>query len=216
MKKVLYITANTKPEPLSSSRTVARQLVQGLQQLSPDLQVQELDLYTVELPVLQYQYFSGRSTLVGTDVMMQLPTDQQEDLAQINRLCDQFVDADIYVLAAPMWSLSYPAVVKQYLDCILMSGKTIAFEKEKPYGLLNDRTRTFVYVQSSGASLPWLLRPVLNKGMSYVEDMMRFIGIDQFYPLYVDGTGTTEAQRVDAVNRAVEKIPDLARDVLGI
>ncbi len=213
MKKLLYITANTKPEQLSSSRTVGRALVNCLQQKNPDLQVEELDLYTTSLPVLQHYYFSGRSTLISSDRILQLPAHEQADLAQINRLCDQFVDADGYVLAAPMWSLSYPAVVKQYLDAILMAGKTIAFEDQKPYGLLNDRPRTFVYVQSSGGALPWLLRPVLNKGMSYVEDIMGFIGIERFFPLLVDGTGTTDKERMEALEKAMGKIPDLVERI---
>lgn len=214
MKKLLYIIANTKPEALSSSRTVARRLVNTVKEVCPHLQVEELDLYQTVLPQLKHYYFSGRSTLIGSDAILQLPAHEQADLQQIDRLCDQFVSADYYVLAAPMWSLSYPAVVKQYLDCILMSGKTISFENEKPYGLLNDRERTFVYVQASGAALPWILRPVLNKGMGYVEDIIRFIGVEQFVPLFVDGTGTTDRERLEAIEKATEKIPDTVARML--
>ena len=214
MKKLLYITANTKPESLSSSKVVGRMLVNQLEKQGEGVQVEELDLYTAPLPKLKYQYFSGRSTLVGSDQILQLSVEEQADIAQINRLCDQFVAADWYVLAAPMWSLSFPAVVKEYLDCIIMAGKTIGFNKEKPYGLLNDRTRSFVYVQSSGASLPWMLRPVLNKGMNYVEDIMKFIGISDYYELFVDGTGTTEAERVQAVTEATENIDGLVERIL--
>lgn len=206
MKKVLYITANTKPESLSSSRTVGRMVVNALEKSGNGVQVEELDLYTASLPKLKYHYFEGRSTLIGSHKVMQLTGEEQEDIAQINRLCDQFIAADWYVLAAPMWSLSFPAVVKEYLDCILISGKTVGFKKEKPYGLLNDRARSFVYVQSSGGELPWLLRPVLNKGMNYMEDIMKFIGISDFHALLVDGTGTTEEERQGAIAQAADKI----------
>ena len=145
---------------------------------------------------------------------MQLSQEEQNDIMQVQRLCDQFIAADCVVLAAPMWSLSYPAVVKQYLDCIIMCGKTIAFKNEKPYGLLEDRPRSFVYVQSSGAALPWMLRPILNKGMSYVEDIMKFIGIEGCYSLFADGTGTTQLERQEAVRKASEKISYLAEEML--
>ena len=207
MKKLLYITANTKPETISTSRTVGRMMVNALSKQFSDLQIEELDLYTASLPPLKHHYFTGRNTLVNADAMLALPPEEQGHLAQIARLCDQFVSADIYVLAAPMWSLSFPAVVKEYLDCIIIGGKTIGFQKEKPYGLLDDRNRSFVYVQSSGAALPWMLRPVLNKGMSYFEDIMKFIGIDDFYSLFADGTGTTEEERLCAIRKAEEKIP---------
>lgn len=215
MKKILYITANTKPEEVSTSRTVARMLVNQLQKQSNGAVLEELDLYQTHLPVLKYHYFSGRSTLIGSDEIMKLVPEEQQDLEQVNRLCDQFVSADCIVLAAPMWSLSFPGVVKQYLDCILMSGKTIAFKNEKPFGLLEDRNRSFVYVQSSGAALPWMLRPILNKGMSYVEDIMKFIGISGCYSLFADGTGTTETERQQAIQKAAEKIESLAEEMLN-
>ncbi len=214
MKKLLYITANSKPESLSSSRTVGRMLVNTLQKQEKGLAVEELNLYDAALPRLKHHYFDGRSTLVDTDKVRSLAPEEQQDLARIGNLCDQFIGADLYVLAAPMWSLSFPAVVKEYLDCIIISGKTIAFQKEKPYGLLEDRSRSFVYVQSSGAALPWMLRPVLNKGMNYVEDLVKFMGIKNFHPLLVDGTGTTEEERVNAIRSAEDKIDLLADHLL--
>lgn len=214
MKKILYITANTKPQEQSTSRTVGRLLVNQLQKQCKDATLEELDLYQTHLPVLKYHYFSGRSTLISSDQVMKLSTEEQEDIRQVEHLCDQFIAADCVVLAAPMWSLSYPAVVKQYLDCILMSGKTLGFKDEKPYGLLDDRNRSFAYVQSSGASLPWMLRPILNKGMSYVEDIMKFIGINGVYSLFADGTGTTETERREAISKAAEKTEELAEEML--
>ncbi len=214
MKKILYITANTKPEEQSTSRTVGRRLVNELQKQNQGAVLEELDLYQTHLPVLKYHYFSGRSTLIGSDEVMKLSQEEQKDIQQVHQLCDQFVGADCIVLAAPMWSLSYPAVVKQYLDCILICGKTIAFKNEKPYGLLEDRNRSFAYVQSSGGALPWMLRPILNKGMSYVEDIMKFIGISGCYSLFADGTGTTEPERKEALAKAMEKIEPLAREML--
>lgn len=214
MKKLLYITANTKPEDQSTSKTVGRMLVNHLMKKSQGAQLEELDLYETTLPVLKHHYFSGRSTLISSDKIMELSKEEQQDIATVLKLCDQFVSADWIVLAAPMWSLSFPAVVKQYLDCILMCGKTIAFKNDKPYGLLEDRPRSFVYVQSSGGALPWMLRPILNKGMSYVEDIMKFIGISGCYSLFADGTGTTEEERRDAIAGAAEKIEPLVEEMI--
>ncbi|HAX71996.1 MAG TPA: FMN-dependent NADH-azoreductase, partial [Firmicutes bacterium] len=61
---------------------------------------------------------------------------------------DQFKEADVVIIAAPMWSLSFPAPLKEYLDCILQVGKTITFESHMPKGLLDDKERTVIYVQS--------------------------------------------------------------------
>ncbi|MDP4094652.1 MAG: NAD(P)H-dependent oxidoreductase, partial [Bacillota bacterium] len=177
MNKLLYIVANSKPENLSTSETVGRSLVNGIMKKINNLTLEEIKLYDDYIPRPKSNYFSTRSTLVNTDEMSKLSINEQKDVLQMIKLCDQFVSASIYVLAAPMWSLSFPGVVKDYIDCILQADKTIKFNENKPEGLMNDRLRTFIYVQSSGANIPWIIKPFINKGLNYVEDIMKFIGI---------------------------------------
>ena len=175
MKKLLYITANSKPEEMSSSKTVGRRLVNSILLKIPDIQLEEVDLYKEHIPQLKHSYFESRNTIINTEARSKLPFEEQQEVNQIIKLCDQFRDADIYVLATPMWSLSFPAPVKEYIDCVVQSEKTIAFKDKKPYGLLDDKERTFIYVQSSGGNIPWIIRPALNKGLNYVHDIIRFI-----------------------------------------
>jgi FMN-dependent NADH-azoreductase len=213
MKKLLYITVNSKTEEMSSSKTVGRQLVNSILKKHPSMIVEELDLYKEHIPQLKYCYFESRSTIVNADAQAKLTNEEQEEVKQIVKLCNQFIEADIYVLAAPMWSLSFPAPLKEYIDCIIQSNKTIAFNNEKPYGLLNNKDRTFIYVQSSGANIPWIIRPALNKGLNYIHDIMKFIGIIKFEELLVDGTGVSELERQEAIERAVSRIDSIVDQI---
>jgi FMN-dependent NADH-azoreductase len=213
MKKLLYITVNSKPEELSSCKTVGRYLANAILKKHPSLAVEELDLYKEHVPQLKYNYFDGRSTLVKGEALSELAIEEQNEVSQISRLCDQFIDADIYILAAPMWSLSFPAPLKEYIDCIVQADKTIAFEDQKPHGLLNDKHRIFIYVQSSGANIPWIIRPVLNKGLNYIKDIIEFIGIGKFEELLVDGTGTTELDRQESIERAVSRMDTIVDQI---
>ena len=206
MQKLLYITVNSKPEEISSSKIVGRKLVNSILEKHPNIIIEELDLYKEHIPQLKYCYFESRSTIITSESLSKLTNEEQEEVKQINKLCDQFIEADIYVVAAPMWSLSFPAPLKEYIDCIVQANKTISFENEKPNGLLNDKKRIFIYVQSSGGNIPWIMRPLLNKGLNYVHDIMKFIGISKFDELLVDGTGTTELDRQEAIEKAVAKI----------
>ncbi len=205
-KKLLYIIANSKPEDISSSRTVSRELVNQFLDKNKDFTLEELDLYKEPIPRPNYNYFSSRSTLVKEEELTKLTAQEQNDIQQMARLCDQFISASVYILAAPMWSLSFPAVLKDYLDCIIQAEKTITFQQKKPEGLLHDRPRTFLYVQSSGADIPWIMKPIFNKGLNYVEDIMKFIGISNFEELLVDGTGTTETEKAGAIEKAKGRI----------
>lgn len=214
MKKLLYITANTKSEEMSSSKTVGRKVVNAILEKIPDIQIQEVDLYKEHIPQLKHCYFESRSAIVKVEAKNKLPTEEQKEVEQIVNLCDQFKDADIYVLAAPMWSLSFPAPVKEYIDCVVQSGKTIKFDNNKPHGLLDDKKRAFIYVQSSGGSISWIIRPALNKGLNYVKDIVKFLGIDNFQELLVDGTGTTEEERQESIKKATDKIDSIVENIL--
>lgn len=213
MKKLLYIVANSKPEEISSSKTVGRALVNRIMDKYQDLNLEELDLYNEHIPRPKFSYFSSRSTLVSADALLKLTVQEQNDVQQMKKLCDQFVAATIYIVASPMWSLSFPAILKDYIDCIIQAEKTITFTNDKPEGLLKDRPRTFIYVQSSGANIPWIMKPIFDKGLNYVEDIMKFIGISKFEELLIDGTGTTETEKSEAIEKAKSKIDTIIEQI---
>lgn len=213
MKKLLYITVNSKEEEQSSCKTVGRRVVNAIIQKHSEVQLEEVDLYKEHIPQLKGCYFESRSAIVNTEAKSKLSVEEQNEVDTIIKLCDQFRDADVYVLAAPMWSLSFPAPLKEYIDCVVQSGKTIKFVDNKPQGLLDNKRRVFIYVQSSGGNIPWIIRPALNKGLNYVRDIMKFIGIETFEELLVDGTGTTEKERQQAIKKATEKIDGLINNL---
>lgn len=213
MKKLLYISVNSKSENLSSSKTVARKFINRFLELNKDFTVEEIDLYKQHIPRLEYQYFEKRNCIKKEEDANKLDDKDKREVEKIRKLCEQFKEANVYVIAAPMWSLSFPAPLKEYIDCIIQDGETITFNEDKPEGLLNDIDRSMVYIQSSGGHIPWLLKPVMNKGLNYVESIMKFIGIKKFEELLVDGTGTSEEERLDAIKKASYEIDDIIKSM---
>lgn len=92
---------------------------------------------------------------------------------------------------------------------------TISFPEKggKPKGLLNDKERALVYIQSSGGEITWIMRPIFNRGLNYIEDIMKFMGINKFETLLVDGTGYTEEERLAAIKKAEEKIDAIIKKI---
>lgn len=215
MKKLLYITVNSKPEELSASKTVGRTFVNKFLENHKDFILEELDLYQCHIPRLEYEYFEKRNCMIKEEDFSKLNEKQQEEVHKIVKLVDQFKEADLYVIAAPMWSLSFPAPLKEYIDCIVMDGKTITISENKMEGLLNDKPRAMIYVQSSGAPIPWMLRSIFNKGLDYVRDIMKYIGIKKFEELLVDGTGFTEEERREAIEEANKEVNKLIEEIWG-
>lgn len=213
MKKLLYITVNSKPEELSASKTVGRTFVNKFLENHKDFTLEELDLYQCHIPRLEYEYFEKRNCMIKEEDFSKLNEKQQEEVHKIVKLVDQFKEADLYVIAAPMWSLSFPAPLKEYIDCIVMDGKTINISENKMEGLLNDKPRAMIYIQSSGATIPWMLRSIFNKGLDYVRDIMKYIGIKKFEELLVDGTGFTEEERREAIEEANKEVNKLIEEI---
>lgn len=209
-KKLLYISVNSKPENLSSSKMVARKFINKFLERNGDFKVEEVDLYKEHIPRLEYQYFKDRNCVITEEDAKKLPEKDQKEIRKIRDLCDQFISAKMYVIAAPMWSLSFPAPLKEYIDCIVQEEKTISFEKgKKPKGLLDDKERAVVYIQSSGGNIPWILDPIMDKGENYVAQIMKAMGIKNVQELKVDATGTTEEERENAIREAEEKIDSI-------
>lgn len=209
-KKLLYISVNSKPENLSSSKMVARKFINKFLERNGDFKVEEVDLYKEHIPRLEYQYFKDRNCVISEEEAKKLPEKDQKEIRKIRNLCDQFISAQMYVIAAPMWSLSFPAPLKEYIDCIVQEEKTISFEKgKKPKGLLDDKERAVVYIQSSGGNIPWILDPIMDKGENYVAQIMKAMGIKNVQELKVDATGTTEEERENAIREAEEKIDSI-------
>ena len=209
-KKLLYISVNSKPENLSSSKMVARKFINKFLEINGDFKVEEVDLYKEHIPRLEYQYFKDRNCVITEEDAKKLPEKDQKEIRKIRDLCDQFISSQMYVIAAPMWSLSFPAPLKEYIDCIVQEEKTISFEKgKKPKGLLDDKERAVVYIQSSGGNIPWILDPIMDKGENYVAQIMKAMGIKNVQELKVDATGTTEEERENAIREAEEKIDSI-------
>ena len=209
-KKLLYISVNSKPEHLSSSKTVARKFINSFLEKYKDFKVEEIDLYKDHIPRLEYEYFEDRNCVISEEDAKKLPQKDQDEIRIIRDLCEQFISADMYVIAAPMWSLSFPAPLKEYIDCIVQVGKTITFEhSKKPKGLLNDKYRALVYIESAGGNIPWMLDSIMDKGENYVSSIMKLMGIKKVQELKVDGTGNTEKEREEAIKSAENEIRDI-------
>jgi FMN-dependent NADH-azoreductase len=206
MKKLLYIPVNTKPESISTSKAVGREFVNRFLAKNPDYELIEIDICNEYVPELNYKYYKGRAELVTGEEYSKLTKEEKQAVDRINQLSDQFVSADVYVIAAPMWSAFFPARLLTYIDCVIQKDKVIKISAEEVQGLLNDKDRMAVYIQSSGGVFPRILSGKINHGTNYIEDIFKFIGIKDFHKLMVEGTGKNQNGIEDAKEKAFEEM----------
>lgn len=213
MKKLLYISVNTKPEHMSASKTVGREFVNRFLAKNPDYELIENDICNEYVPELHYRYYKDRAELVSGEDYLKLNTEEQKAVDRIKELSDQFVSADAYVIAAPMWSAFFPARLITYIDCVIQKDKVLKINEKEVAGLLDDKKRTAVYIQSSGGIFPKILSGKINHGTNYLEDIFKFIGIKDFHKLMVAGTGQNKLGIEGAEEKAFEDMDKIIEKI---
>lgn len=168
MKKVLYIKANPKGSENSRTLKISDALSKKYQ--NEGHSVTELDLYKENLSHLDMEVigklFSGEAN-------------------EVTKYVNDFVTYDEYIIAAPMWNLSIPSILKTYLDHIIVTGKTFAYTENGPQGLLQGKKATHVttrggfYAEGPGAAY--------EMGDRYLKTILGFIGI-QTETIVLEGT----------------------------
>lgn len=206
MKKLLYIPVNTKPEQLSTSKTVGREFVKRFMEKNPDYELMELDICNEYVPEMNYKYIKSRAELVSGAEYDALSPEDKYAVNRINQLCDQFVSADFYVIAAPMWSVMVPSVLIKYIDCIVLNNKAIRISDDEVKGLLGDKERKMLYIQSSGGIYPKIFAGKVNHGLNYLHDIFKFLGVKQFEKILVEGVDMEDVGKEEAINKAFENI----------
>ena len=85
---------------------------------------------------------------------------KQHDFSDpIYNMAKQFAGADTIIIAAPYWDLSFPALLKRYIEAITVSGITFRYSEEgMPEGMC--RAKKLYYVTTSGG-------PVINEAFGY-------------------------------------------------
>ena len=214
MKKLLYIACNSKPEETSASKTVARYFLNELTSNKGDFEVEELDLYKMDIPKLKACYLDGRSTLVEGDSFNKLSSEDQENINKIKLLAEQFKAADFYIIAAPLWNMKFPGPLGTYLDSVNINKITLTIHPDKVCGRLDDKDRTAVFVQSSGGCVtPGKPCSQKNHAALYIQDLLGFMGIKNYHEILVENTGYTPEEQHTAVSKGKDSAKELAKNI---
>ncbi len=145
---VLLINACARPQ----SRTLVL-TTKAAQTISDNFEM--LNLYEEDLKPLDYNKLSKREEF----------KEKSDFSDSMFRFAKQFREADEIVIAAPYWDLSFPAILKCYIEAICVNGLTFRYnEKGIPEGLCN--AKRLIYVTTAGGFIP-----ENNYGYNYVKQL---------------------------------------------
>ena len=117
----------------------------------------------------------------------------------------QFAEADTIVIAAPYWDLSFPAMVKNYLESVTVQGVTFYYNEEGiPQGLCKAQKVYYVMTAGGPTSMP---EQSFNFGFDYVKGLCQM--------LYgIKDVKCFKAEMLDVIGMDVEAILDKAKETI--
>ena len=128
MSKLLVI--NASPRGDASAGTQASRIF--LDALQDSVEVNQLDLFGADLPEITVEITSAKMKFA---LGMDLTEEEASQWSAIEKLVEQFVEADSYLFCVPMWNFSIPYKMKQYVDLITHPGLTFTRGEKGPEGL---------------------------------------------------------------------------------
>lgn len=167
--------------------------------LTPEAEIEYLTLDREELRPLTGEFFEEREQLLAEGRL---------DHPRF-RYAHQFAQADEIVIAAPFWDLSFPALLKIYIENLCVDGITFTSEHGGLRGLC--RAKHLVYITSRGGIFT---DSPLEMGSRYMDAMHSFFGIDNYRCLAMDGMDMSSVNKEDTFIRAMNEAACIAEELL--
>lgn len=187
---VLKIDSSARLEG-SNSRTLTNYLVEKLGQ-----PVIERDLVTSPLPPMSPQ------DLVGVHGSHEDDRDSlQAHLALSDELIAELKQADTLVLGVSMYNFGVASYLKQWIDYVCRAGVSFRYTEHGPEGLTGVQ-RAFIVTASGGTPIGG----DADFASRYMEQVCRFLGIDEIHHIDASGSKRTPEAVIAAGRRQIDAL----------
>lgn len=195
MVNVLYIDCCIRRE-LSRTRQIAEVFLSALE-AQGRYAIDRLTLMDEPLQALSEGFFAQRERLL-------LRPDRDHPRF---RYAHQFQRAERVVIAAPFWDLSFPALLKLYIENICVDRITFGADKRGTFGLCSAERLLFITTRGGD-----MTDSPLEMGARYLEALCEFWGIPRFDAVAGNGLDLGLEPVEDIVARTTQEALSFARD----
>jgi FMN-dependent NADH-azoreductase len=186
--KLLHLDSSALADN-SVTRELSAAVVARWRALEPGLQVEYRDLDSEPLPHLTGQ------TLAKAD-----PAEAEAS----ERTLQQFLEADVVVIGAPMYNFSIPSTLKAWIDRVAVAGRTFRYTENGPEGLAGGKR---VIVASGRGGLHTGAPTDFQE--PYLRQVFGFLGVKEIEFVRAEGVAYSPQHRTDALAGAHASIQQL-------
>lgn len=196
MAMVLYIKANPKNDQESRTFQISEHFIRTYRTLHSEDKVVTLDLYRENV-----------KPLTGEEVGL-IHASQTPDHPFL-RYARQFNQAEKIVIAAPLWNLGVPSILKAYLDYVMIAGINFRYTDAGPEGLCAGKKA--VHITSRGGV--YTEEPYAQYEMAdrYLRTILGFLGITDVRTIAAEGLDIQGADVKTIVEQAKKRAEEVAK-----
>ncbi|GBL02820.1 FMN-dependent NADH-azoreductase [Glaciecola sp. KUL10] len=197
MKNVLVITASLNGASGNSVK-LAKQFIEKLNAKNEHI-VENLDLANEDLPHL------SQSEMAAWGVDEEARNEQEATLASISDgYISRIKQADLIVLALPMYNFDSPSVVKAFFDRLARAGVTFSYSENGPIGLIEGKKAVVIFARGGAYQ-----GTPMDTQTPYVKNFLGFIGIKDVEVTYAEGLAMGEESAKAALSKINEEFLEL-------
>ncbi|WP_026516820.1 NAD(P)H-dependent oxidoreductase [Butyrivibrio sp. MC2021] len=184
---VLYVNACARTD--SRTNRIASEFLEKI-----DGEIKEVKLSEVSFPDTSEEFLRKRDGFIAANNF----EDPYFDLAK------QFAQADTIVIAAPYWDLSFPAVLKQYIEHINVLGITFEYSPQGTPIALCKAKKLYYIMTAGGAYVPE------EFGFGYIKALAQnFYGIKDVELIKATGLDIQGNDPDEIVQNCINMLPEV-------
>ncbi len=193
--KLLFIDGCVSQRgPASRTRALAEAFLSAFRESHPGAEVETVTLEALDLKPFRPAALNQRDELASVGAFG----------APVFDLARQFQAADKIVAAAPFWDLSFPAVMRTYIEYISANGLCYHYEAGGCHG--DCRADRLAYLTTGGD----FERPE-SLGVLYWKQLSKMFGVPRFDYVFAGGLDVDPAKAPELLEAACEQARTLGR-----
>ena len=193
MKKVLFVDCCMREE--SRTRILANSFLESIE---PEIELTHLELTKLDLKPLVNEFYHDREVILKSKNLNHPRFKYAHQLSQ----------ADEVIVAAPFWDLTFPALLKIYIENCTVDGITFKSSEDGLEGIC--KANNLFYLTTRGG---FYTDNPMEQAFPHMNAIAKFFGIKNFYGLAADGMDVKGFDSKKSLDEACEKARKLAKKI---
>ncbi len=181
--------------PQSRTRRLADAFFAAFRETHPETKVETVEVAKLGLRPFLLPDLEEREALASVEAFD----------APVFALARQFRQADIIVVAAPFWDLSFPSALRIYIEHISACGLTYHYEQDGCHG--DCKASRLAYLTTGGD-----FEKPESLGVLYWKQLAAMFGVPQFDYVFAGGLDVDPAKVPEIMDAACEQARALGRN----